>query len=237
VADAAAPAAPAPAPSARPADAVLGDYVRAVGGEAAWNRHKTVRLRREILVKGMQLTGTEERRATSAGRFLSVMTLPGIGEFKEGSDGKRAWMMDPINGLRLLAGAEAEEARIDATWNADLKLKKLYRTVLPAPTPADPPRPGRFECLELSPKLGEATTVCFDAETHLRAFQRGTRTTPQGRVPYTVVFSDWRDVGGLKIPHREELSAGPMTIEGRLVEVKFDEPAPASLFKLPKPPK
>lgn len=229
-------AAPAPTPPLRDVDAILDDYAKAIGGEDPWKRHKTVRSKRTLSVKGMQIRGEEERTATAAGKSLTVTTLPGMGTFRQGSDGRVVWSEDPINGLRILTGAEAEEARIEATWNADLQLKKMYKKVRTVPSPVPPPVGKRYDCVELTPKEGKPAITCFDAETHLRVLQKGTHPTPQGEVPYTVNVSDWKEVGGVKVPFVEEMTAGPVTIEAHIEEVKFDEKVPASLFAVPKAP-
>jgi hypothetical protein len=221
----------------RSPDAILDDYVQAVGGEEAWKRHKTVHMKRRIEVKGMQISGFEERYATSAGKSLSITTLTGMGSFRSGSDGKVAWSQDPINGLRVLAGAEAEEAKVDATWNAEVQLKKLYQKLRTVPSPEPPPVGRKYECIELVAKLAKPSVACFDVQTHLRTFQKGTHATPQGEVPYKVTFTDWRDAGGMKIPYGEEMAAGPMTLSAEVTEVKFDEKLDPKVFALPRPGK
>jgi hypothetical protein len=221
----------------RSPDAVLDDYVKALGGEEAWKRHKTAHMKRTLEVQGMQIAGTEERYATDADKTLSVTTIGGMGSFRQGSDGKVAWSQDPINGLRILEGAEAEEAKVDASWNADLRMKKLYPKIR-AVAPPEPPPPGRrYECIELVPKLAKPAIACFDAETHLRAIQKGTHATPQGEVPYKVTFSDWRRVQGMTVPYGEEMIAGPMTLVAKVTELKLDEKLDPRLFALPRPAK
>jgi hypothetical protein len=236
----AAEAASGPA-KARTIDTILADNVAALGGRKAMSKPKSIRIKSEVTVKGMGLSGTEERHATATGKLLSVMTVPGIGSFRQGSTGKVRWSEDPINGLRILEGAEAEQARLESTWNAELLVKQLYKQVRLAPVPADAQaqkdRPDQqLECLELVPRLGPAQVACFDAATHLRVLQKGTHTTPQGEVPFVARFSDYRDVGyGLKAPFRQEAVAGPMTIEARVLSVELDVKLANGLFELPKP--
>ena len=55
-----------------------------------------------------------------------------------------------------------------------------------------------------------------------------------GKVPYVTRFSDWRPVDGVLVWHHEEVTVGPVTMEGRIVEIVFDEHFPATLFSLPK---
>lgn len=223
-------------PKLRGAEEVLSDYVRAIGGAEAWGKHKSLHLKQQVEVKGMQIGGTEERWATSAGKLLSVTTINGMGSIRQGTDGKVAWSEDPINGLRLLEGAEAEEYKVDTAWNADLRLEKLYHKVKSVQPPEAPPPGKRYECVELSLKQAKPSISCFDAETHLRVLQKGTRSSPQGEVPFRVVMSDWRDVGGgMKLPHAQEMTAGPMTLLVKVQEVKFDEKIDPKLFAVPRP--
>jgi zinc protease len=234
----AAPAGDAGAPVAtatRTVKAILRDYARAIGGPGALGKKRNVYVKRDITVKGMGVNGTEERWATSGGQVLSVTTLPGIGVIKQGSTGRVRWSEDPINGLRILKGAEEEQARIDGTWNADVKLDKLYRTIRPAARPDGAPKDDPLDCVELGPAKGLPAVACFDARTHLRVYQQGKQSTPQGEVPYAARLTDWREVEGVKLPFREETTAGPMTVEAKLAEVKFDQKLAPSLFQMPKP--
>jgi zinc protease len=221
----------------RSPDEVLADYVNAIGGEAAWKRHKSVHMKRRLEVKGMQLSGTEERWGAAGDKTLSVTTISGMGSFRQGSDGKVAWSEDPINGLRILEGPEAEEAKTEAAWNGELEMKKLFTKLRAVPPPDPPPAGHKYECLELVPKLAKPAVACFDAESHLRTIQKGSHASPQGEVPYKVTFSDWRQVGGMTLPYAEEMTAGPMTLLMQVTEVKLDEKLDAKVFALPKPVK
>jgi hypothetical protein len=55
-----------------------------------------------------------------------------------------------------------------------------------------------------------------------------------GQVPYVTRFSDWRSVDGVLVWQQEEVTVGPVTMAGRIVEIVFDEHFPATLFALPK---
>jgi hypothetical protein len=238
-------AAPAPAPAAKPAaaaaasnrkpEAVLDDYAAAAGA-AAWKKHKTLRMKREVEMKGLGIRGTDERWATSAGKLLTVINIPGMGTFRQGSNGKKRWAEDPINGLRMLTGSEEEQAKIDSTWGGEAQLKKLYKVTKLVEPPVAPPAGRRWECVEMVGKQIKALVACFDAETHLRVYQKGTHSTPQGDLPYTASFSDWREVDGVKVAFAEEMAAGPMSMQAKVVEVKFGEAIDAKQFDVPRAP-
>lgn len=223
----------------RTPDQILADYDKAVGGAAARKKHKNLRIVSTLTVKGAGITGTKELRATSAGKVLDQMTITGIGGFRQGSTGKIRWAEDPINGLRVLKGIEDAQAQLDTTWNADIRLRDLHRKIEPVAPPAGEDAT-KIECLDLTPKnplLTHKTTVCFDRSTHLRVFQAGRQMAPQGETPYTARFRNWQDVGGVKIPHAEELTAGPMTIATQITKVEFNVKLSDSLFRVPTPKK
>jgi hypothetical protein len=218
----------------RSPDEVLADYVKATGGAEALEKIRSLHLKRKLEVKGMQFNGMEERWATAAGQLLVAMEITKVTKARQGTDGKIQWSDDQIFGLRILTGAEEEEARIDAAWNADLHLKELYQKLRSVPPPEPPPAGRAWECVEMTPRLGKPLISCYDAETHLRTLQKGIRATPQGETPIRATFNDWRTVKGIKVPYTEELTMGPITMVARVTELKFDEKLPAKLFALPK---
>jgi hypothetical protein len=224
-------AALAPAPPARSAQAILSDFVTAIGGAKALQRHKSMRMKRAVTVTGMGIEGTEERWGAAGNKFLVVMTMPGLATARQGSDGKVFWSEDPINGKRLQDGAEREQARLAAHWNAELNLDKLYKKITPIPAPKTAPKTA-LECLEMTPAVGPAITYCFDAVTHLQVYQAGRQVGPQGEIPAEALFSEWRTYDGVKLPTVERTTAGPTSFESRVTEVKFDETFAPDLFQL-----
>jgi hypothetical protein len=212
----------------RTVDVILADIARALGSDAAWKAHKNVRMKLEMAYQGMGIHGQGERFATKDDKALVVTDLPGMGTIREGSNGKVTWAQDPINGTRRLAGAEAEQARLEDVWNAELRMNELYKTIEVAPSSP----PGQ-ECLVLTPNEAPAITNCYDAKTHLQVSQKGTRSTPQGDMPFSSTLKDWREVGGLKIPFAVDTQAGPMTFTLRLSDVKYDEPMDDKMFDPP----
>jgi len=231
----AAPAAAiAPAGLATPSrtvDQILGDYIEATGGRAAYESHKSVESKATMVFKGMGLSGTIERVATSANKAYTTTTLPGMGTPREGSNGTVAWSQDPINGLRILDGAEAEQALLEDAWNADLRLKELYARVALA-VPSDDTK--GMECIDLAPKMGPTQTRCFDPETHLMVLQKGLRATPQGNTPFSSTSKDWREVGGVKMPYLIVTQVGTsISVETRFTEVSFDKSYDDEMFEVP----
>ncbi len=227
------PAPPTPAAATAPAgvrspDAILADSVAAMGGAAAWNAHKTVHLKVSVTLQGMAMGGPAEHFQTKTNKSLTVTSLPAVGEIREGSNGTVFWSQDPVNGLRMLQGAEAEQARIESAWNADLEARALFAKI----ETATDALPGQ-ECLTMTPRAGAPIRACYDERTHLQLSQEGVHATAQGDVPFHSTVSDWRSVGGIKIPYASQTQAGPMTIVTTVNEVAFDEPLDEKMFEPP----
>jgi hypothetical protein len=222
---------PATTSGARTPEAILADSVAATGGLPTWNAHRTVHLKVTVALQAMAMGGPAEHFQTSADKSLTLTTVTGVGPVREGSNGKVFWAQDPVNGTRLLEGAEAEQARIEASWNADIEARRLFSKIEAA---AD--SPAGLECLVMTPRIGPPLRNCYDRQTHLQVSQEGTRVTPQGDIPFRSTVSDWRTVGGLKIPYLSEGQMGPVTVVTTVNDVTFDEPMDDKMFEPPAAP-
>jgi hypothetical protein len=226
--------APTTSPALRNAKAVLSDYAKAIGDESLWRRHKSLRVKRVVKVESMHFVSEDSTRIARGGKLYEESQLPDMGTFRRGSDGKTAWAEDPIGGLRVLKGAEAEDVRLGAAWDSEWHLAEIYAEAVSIPPPAGAPAGLGCECVELRKKKAQPTRICFDRATHLRVWEQGVQAAQGGQVPYATTFSDWQRVDGVLVWHHEVVSAGPVTMDDRIVEFVFDEPTPISLFMLPQ---
>src|SRR5262249_28276396 len=158
---------------------------------AAFAAHKTRRMKVEIVFQHMGITGTGEQLSTSADKMVMTTDLPGIGTLREGSNGKTFWGEDPINGLRAITGAEAEQLRQAASWCVECRATQLFKNIEVQNEVG--PGGAPMECLVLTPREGSPITNCYDASTHLQVLQKGTHATPQGETPFLSALRDWRD--------------------------------------------
>ena len=223
-----------PLPPPRPVDALLKDIVDALGGADNLNRHTTMYTRVEITLRGLGMTGSAEHFATVGGRSLTVTTISGLASTREGCDGQQCWSEDPINGLRILRGAEAEQALLETAWNPELRFKELFAK-LEIKNERDE-NGALLECLILTPRQSAAWTNCFDATTHLLTLQRVIHAGPQGEVPFTSHFGDWRRVEDIEVPYFTEMQAGPLAFTGTVTAIELDRVIAAKRFAIPTTP-
>jgi len=231
-AKAGAPAKPtAPLPPARPADDIIRDAVAALGGAAVLAKHHSEHTKMTIAFQGLGITGSAEHWGAAGDKALTTTEIPNVASTREGTDGTRSWSQDPINGLRVLTGIEAEQAHLEAAWHQELRIKELFAKVEAKNDVAEDGTP--LECLILTPKLSQPMTNCFDARTHLLVSQRGVRSGPQGDTPFVARLKDWRVVSGIQVPFATEMQVGPLSFAGTLTLAEFDVPIDASVFAVP----
>ena len=218
-------------PPPRAVDDILKDVVAALGGADALGRHRSLHTKMSIVFQGLGISGTAEHYGAAGDKALTITAIPNVASTREGSDGSQSWSQDPINGLRILTGVEAEQARVEAAWNSELRMRELFPKIEARSDVGDDG--ARLECLVMTPKLGPEMTECFDAGTHLLVSQRGVRSGPQGDTPFVARMKDWRRVADMKVPFVTEMQVGPLAFVGTVTSAELDVPVEAALFALP----
>ncbi|OLD57244.1 MAG: hypothetical protein AUI64_00855 [Acidobacteria bacterium 13_1_40CM_2_64_6] len=150
-----------------------------------------------------------------------------------GYDGTEAWMKDP-RAVRAAPEQVAREAR--ATLRRDsvalllaAKDGKLTPRLLPDVKDAS----GRVDhALEISGPDLNPIILYIDPATGLIRKQVFTADVP-GRPIVEEQFSDYRAVDGVQIPFTASRKAGPVTLERKVTDIKFNTPIDPALFKRP----
>ena len=222
----------APLTPARPVDDIIRDVVSALGGAPAIAKHHSEHTKMTIAFQGLGISGSAEHWGAAGDKALTTTEIPNVASTREGTDGTKAWSQDPINGLRVLTGVEAEQAHLEAAWGQELRFKELFPKIEAKNDVAEDGT--RLECLILTPKLSPPMTDCFDARTHLLVSQRGVRSGPQGDTPFVARMKDWRPVAGIQVPFATEMQVGPLSFVGTVTLAEFDVPVDAAQFAVPE---
>ena len=226
----------APPASVRTAEAILADSVQATGGAAAWNAHKTVRSKVEIVFQGMGMGGTGDRIVTSAGKSLMVTEMSGLGTAREGTDGKVFWSQDPIMGFRFLEGAEAEQARVEPNWNMEIHAKELFAKLesatetLPDGTP--------LECVVATPQgRAPGAKLLRRQDPPSSIYRRECAQPRKGDCLFAQSLGTGGRSAASRSPFESKTQLGPITLIVKVKSVTFDEPMDDKMFEPPVPKK
>lgn len=243
---------PAPAPSPVPsgptknselatAEAVLEASIAAQGGRERMAKVKAMRQTGTFLIPQMGMKGSMTSLTAAPRNSLLVIELTGVGKIRLGVSGDVAWEVNPLTGARVLAGPERAQQLREATFNGDLVWKELYSKAELAGTAEFAGKPA-YKIVLTAPD-GDTQTRYIAKDTLLPLGVQMVAKSQMGDVPAEAELSDWREVGGIKYPHRLQRKEGPQAIEIAIDKIDLDpqlDPAtfapPPEIAALPKKP-
>ncbi|MFZ4985325.1 MAG: hypothetical protein ACOYLF_07690 [Blastocatellia bacterium] len=215
-------------------DELLDRMVRSIGGVDALRRQTTRRIQGEFEIEGMNLTGGFEVLAAAPHRSAVAFDVPGIGQFRQVVDGERAWVLDPLSGLRELAGAELAAYLRDYDFYRELNFKNQFTKI----EVTSRLRLGTTEMFMVNavPAVGEPEQFYFDAVTGLLVRHDTRRESPQGMMPTETFFSDYREVDGVKLSWLVRQQTPAFTINLTTREVRHNLVIDGAKFVKPVAP-
>ncbi len=187
-------------------DQVLDKYIEAVGGASRASRLTSyIAKGASVGFGGFGGGGHVEIYAKAPNQRATIIQFkdaPGRDDSLRVFNGSEGWIQTPLSvlGEYRLNGGELEGARLDATLSFPGQIKNaLTNWRVSAPTAID----GRaVQVVQGDGVKGFVGTLYFDKETGLLVRLLRYGTSPIGRFPTQVDYSDYRDVDGVKIPFR-----------------------------------
>ena len=218
-------------------DEVLNNYYEAVGGLDAWKSVESMRMTGSIMMGGMGVEAPfviTTKRPKKVRLEFTFQGMTGIQAF----DGETAWMLMPFMGKtdpepmpEDMAKDIKDEADLDGALigyqeeGHQLELLGLDET-----------EGTKAYKIKVTKKNGDVEYYYLDAEYFIPIKVEGSREV-QGRVvEFETLLSDYKDVGGLMMPHSIE-SKPKGAPAGQVITINTIElnvPADDSLFVMPE---
>jgi len=211
-------------------DQILDKQIEAVGGRAALEKLQTITGKGTLVVEQANLTGTIQL-FQKPDKSLQIVELTGVGTTREGFDGTVGWVDQPPQGVVEKTGVELAEARRGAIMPRELKMKQLYPKMTVTGRGDVGGAPAYI--VDATPVEGPAVKLYFDVATGLLVRQIAMRSTGQGPIEVDTVFSDYRDVSGLKRPFSMTQTTSQFTARLTFTEIKQNVPVDDAIFKKP----
>jgi len=212
-------------------DQILEKYITAVGGREAMEKVTSRVSTGTFEVPDMGMTGNITISEKAPNKSLAVIELGGIGVVREGSDGVSAWQEQPGQAAQDKTGAELAEALRGSVFNAELKYKTIYKTVVV--TGKEVIDGKEAYVLVATPAEGSPNKIFFDVASGLMVRQSSTRQTQQGPLDVDVYVSDYRPVDGVKVPFSIRQVSAIISAVVRLSTVKQNVALDDAIFKKP----
>jgi hypothetical protein len=179
-------------------DQVVERYLQAIGGRAAVMGQTSSRTVARVELPAMGMAGNLEVLVASPGNMLQKMNFPGLGDSQAGVVGGRAWAIDPMQGARLVTGAEAEQNVHATDPTVAVRDPKHFTTR----EIVDEREYEGQRCIAVRFvwTSGRESVDCFSTETGLLVASSARMDSPMGAMEVLTIASDYKEFGGVKMP-------------------------------------
>jgi Photosynthetic reaction centre cytochrome C subunit len=208
---------------------VFARYLEALGGETAIGRVHEVSLK-ETVRHADGASASAEILRQAPGRVRVTMRRPDGKSFVEAFDGKVGWAETP-EGARSLEGGAVEHLREEAVLFPGLEVKdRLDKFRVIGREKID----GRDAwVLDARRPEGGRDRLFFDVESGLLLRQYWEKKTAFGPLPSAMLYSDYREVDGVKIPFTVHGTSQWSDLTETVAEASVNAPIDASAFEPP----
>jgi len=107
------------------ASAIVTKFAAAVGGPA-YLAAKAITTKGTMSMPAAGLNATFQMTQLAPNQMQMVTNIPGMGEVQVGFDGTNGWAMDPMQGPRVLTGAELDQMRDESDRRANVRDAALF---------------------------------------------------------------------------------------------------------------
>jgi len=224
----------AAAQTAPSADAIIARHVTAIGGQDAVLRVKSITNTGTLEMPSAGISATMESFSAPNRSFVR-MTIPGIGDIKNGYDGTVAWEVNPMKGPRIKTDKEKVLAQEDADFYGTLLFSKERYQSTETVGAADFGGEKTWQVKTVL-KSGKTTNEFFSVATGLRVGSTSAQESQSGTINVITIESDYKQFGLIKLATRNEMTTGAQKVVVTLTEVVLDAIA-TDAFALPEPVK
>ena len=213
------------------AEQIIEKSIAATGGRKAIESVTSTVAKGELEMLTQHAHAAIEYYAKAPAQRLIVTRLEGFGVIRQGCDGASAWIQNADLSVREFAGEEREAALRECAFHAEIQWRQLYPKVELAGKENIGGRPAYK--IVMRPPAGNPVTRYIDAETFLLLRQVSVRESAEGAVTIQADFSDYRDVGGIKVPFLIHQKMPGYELVIKMVSVENNVPIDDARFAKP----
>lgn len=188
------------------ADEVMTKAIEAAGGEANWRKITSRVTVADIDAVHQGVKGTTTTYAKLPNKTATETVMTAVGktiakgwEFFDGTNGEELYTFSSVE---KLAGKKLEDAKLNSDFLSLLNWKTNYKNIVVKGTE----KVGDEECyvVEFTPEKGTKVTEFYSTKTFFLLKRIGviTSSTSEQSQPYTIIYSDYREIDGIKLPFK-----------------------------------
>ena len=213
----------APSGALPPAWQVIDRHLDASGGRAAFEKLKSRDINASYEIPARRLRGDLRVLSARPDRLLIKTEYPELGLAVVGFNGSVGWTTEPGSRPTLVKGGSLADLHADALFD-----RYDEENLVSAETVGLAVFQGR-RCVQLKIVRipGRESSEYFDTETGLFAGSVAHRATDKGPVTMRTVWSDYKTIDGVKLPHRLQIITAGVSQVVRIIRVRHNRVDPA----------
>jgi len=205
---------------------VIEGYLEALGGRKVLQSVQDEEMKAEMEMQGMILRMGVYRKSPNLLKINLTMSESLLSRTVfDGETGTQLGMQ----GNKTLEGDELEQLRSEAIFMPELDYAGHgFETSLIS---VDNIEGSDCYKLEIIDPSGIVTEEYFAVETGLKLRSDEIMETPDGAATQITIFSDYRNIEGILVPHTLKISVGPQSITSTVRSIRFNTGMDMSVFK------
>lgn len=209
-----------------PAKQLIERFMKESGGDV-WKRHKSSRMKASMEVPAAGLKAELEVVQVYPNSVMEKTNMPGLGELKTGYNNGVAWSIDPMQGPKVLTGAQADAMR----ENADPATQFRMSPEITSSETVEKTTINDQACYKVKHtyKSSRVAHDCYSVETGLLVATTTTQATAMGEVEVTHYAGEYKELGGMKRPTvvTSQMMGQQMTL--RIISWEWDTVEPSEV--------
>ncbi len=210
---------------------VIEKYINVTGGQDAYEKHYNSIMTATLNMPAMNVSGKMTVWAAKPDKSLTVVTMQGIGESKQGCNGTVVWSIPPGQAPRIATGEEREVMLRAARFNPELHWRDLYEKAECVGT-EDVDGQTCYKVV-MTPKMGSPTTVYYGKDSGLIVKTQTVFPTQMGSMPVETFQDNYTEVDGVKIPFQMTQKMSGIEQQFTVESMKYNQDIPGDKFGLP----
>jgi len=213
------------------ASELIAKHVAAIGGRDAITKLTSMQQKGTMEIPTMGLSAQTEMYI-APNRMAVKQSIPGLGDIQTGFDGTTGWSTNPMQGPRLMAGAELDQTKEQAEFQTNMLYPAERFSTMETIALTDFNGEKAYKVRLVRKPSGRESFEYFSVATGLQIGGESTQESEMGKVQLTTTQGGYKQFGPLKVATRAEVQAGPNRIVMTVNDVVFNS-VPATAFELP----
>lgn len=210
---------------------LLEKMVYAIGGEKAIRKHTSQSVTGTFEIPSGGIVAEFFIHKAKGNLSTTQISIPGLGDFRQGSNGAVIWSDNPQEGAQILEGAKKEQRLIQSIFYPLLDIKKTYKDIKVTGT-TEHAGQTCYE-LNLTTQSDNERTMYVNTTSYLVAGVKFTASTPQGELEFISEITDYKEFDGVMIATNNLTDMGGFQQQLLTIEEVSFEPLEKGTFDLP----